>query len=323
LSLFLNNSANYDKGEEIVVDPDQEPQERIMGGAIYLYRCDTPVIIDSCKFISNISANVGGAVAMAETYSTEMLVTGCFFKDNEALTRGGGAIRMLGASPILKNSKFVRNSAERGGAIHGSYGANARIDGCNFVGNCSQKAGGAIFFAHDSSPVIIKSVLNYNTVLEDSDMGGGAIAIHANCSADIEYCHFEYNKAPAGGAILITLRNITPEDSCFLYCDYFKNNEVYLENRGTAIELADYNRVSTGNLIFNDTGRPGVEILVAVGAFPIRLPGEPDFRNNYWERGSSHNLVKSVSWKHGLDPADVIVGDDLEELPACATSPAD
>ncbi len=316
--LFEGNEALYDKGEEIVVDPSQLPDERIMGGAVYFYRPDSPVGVVRCSFSGNASAHVGGALALVESYGLPAYVVGCSFNGNATGAKGGGAVRLLGASPRFIDCIFDVNDAERGGAIHASYDANLTLSGCTFTANRAARMGGALFIAHESHAAVTDCTFEDNEVDAGSDMGGGAISIHSNGSAELEACSFTGNIAPEAGALLLTHKKMLDSFPVRAACCSFSGNIALTEGAPHAIEAIDWNHIEIEECTFANAAGSGIEVLVGVGVFEERTDHAADFSGNYWEFGSSEDLVATVSWEQGLDEPEIITGDNLGEPAACA-----
>lgn len=83
---------------------------------------------------------------------------------NGFTTGGGGAIRLDGSSPTLRNILFLNNEAGTGGAIHGQASSPA-IEGCTFHGNAADQ-GQAIYCEGGSAPTA-------NCVLITGSIGSG------------------------------------------------------------------------------------------------------------------------------------------------------
>lgn len=116
---------------------------------------------------------------------------------------GGGAIRVYGASSVLKNCKFLSNvsTSERGaGAVFFWYGNNHIVDNCEFINNTDNGVnavgGGGAIHTWDNSVQIINSKFTNNTSIN----AGGAV--YGNFyNLVISNCEFVNNSAPSGGAI--------------------------------------------------------------------------------------------------------------------------
>ena len=165
---FYGNTAELDRGagvfclggwlqlSDCVFAGNSAPNS---GGAVYSGECSYPATIVRCVFESNTTTWNGGGV-FTESYIHDsmsplasssdapprvpFLLEDCVFLDNAA-GRLGGAICLwgggLGASGDVVNCRFVRNSAERGGAVADESGLGSLI-GCVFSRNSAETGGG-------------------------------------------------------------------------------------------------------------------------------------------------------------------------------------
>ena len=122
-------------------------------------------------------------------------------RDGNALN--GGAILCTGASPTIRNIRFLSNHAtgtnpsnEGGGAIANFAGSEPLIDACSFFGNTAESLGGAILNFGSSSAVIVNCVLANN-----SAFFGGAIANEQQSDALMANCTVVNNDAPIAPGI--------------------------------------------------------------------------------------------------------------------------
>lgn len=313
--LFENNASLYDKGEEIVVDEAQGALERIMGGAVYLYRPDAPARIKGCVFKDNHSLHVGGALAIAESGDVEVVVEGCVFERNLASARGGGAIRLLGAAAQINGCEFHGNEAERGGAIHASYGSRMVLRNGTLSENSSLTAGGAVFIAHRCDAQVVRTVFEGNSVEPMGLLGGGAIHVHANGSVLITKSRFLDNEAPYGGAILFTNRT-DDGDAPGIFCNQFMGNRADESGHGCAIEAIDWQALDVRGNIFGNDEADGPEAALSLGTFSRPSSGEVDVRENLWMDGTSATRVIAISGSAGRPK--FRVGQDLKEAARCS-----
>ena len=79
----------------------------------------------------------------------------------------------------------------------------------------------------------------------------------------------------------------------------------------------DWNHIDIEESIFANAAGSGVEVLVGVGVFEDRTDHAADFSGNYWEFGSSEDMVAIVSFEQGLDEPEVVVEGDLGEPASC------
>ncbi len=133
-----------------------------------------------------------------DSYASGSILEGCVFE------HGSRALRLTGASPLVKDCEFSDNSYEPaevetagGAALYIEEGSLARIQGCSFqdnhVGGYGQ--GGAIY-VNDADPIIQDCVFEGN-----SSIYGGALT-SILMAAPIVGCHFQDNEVGGeGGAI--------------------------------------------------------------------------------------------------------------------------
>lgn len=129
------------------------------GGAVYLGANTTKKgLIQQCTFISNTSANLGGAIHF-QTNSTS--VHSSSFSKNTALL-GGGAISVYGSATAgvnfeILNSLFYANEAKgtastwAGGAVFMRDYSAAKIVNSTFYANQAVNAGGAVYQANNDN----------------------------------------------------------------------------------------------------------------------------------------------------------------------------
>ncbi len=99
--------------------------------------------IRDCIFQGN-RARYGGALGLSVTRwpDAELIIDGCTFVDNSA-SNVSGAITVSASRSLIKNCRFIGNSAKKRGVIDclGSYN---RIENCLFAGNRDVEASAAI-----------------------------------------------------------------------------------------------------------------------------------------------------------------------------------
>ncbi|MFT4537917.1 MAG: hypothetical protein ACI841_004189 [Planctomycetota bacterium] len=102
----------------------------------------------------------------------------------------GGAIRMLGSSPIIRNCVFEDNSAGCwGGAVFSAHGGSPLIESCLFQNNVSGDGGGGFFSWNQSAPTIINSVFIGN----EGTTRAGAIEHLSSTLLIVRGCTFVQN----------------------------------------------------------------------------------------------------------------------------------
>jgi len=314
---FESNAALYDKGEEIVVDPQQLPDEVVMGGAIYLYRLLDRVRIVDSVFSDNRSIHVGGALAIAEAEGIEVEIVGCEFRANEAVAKGGGAVRLLGASPLFEDCLFAANLAERGGAMHASYGAHFETTDCLFHDNFAITAGGALFIAHRSDPSIRRSSFESNELDFAAPMGGGAIAVHGNGSPVIAQSFFGANRAPRGAAIAFTHRNDAGKRPAIVACNRFVENLALVAGEAALLHASDRQDLIVRGNDMDAADGPGPTVVASSGEFGGGNDVTLDLTRNFWGSGGSRQQVELRAVEPHALPA-LTLGRDLAGRPACS-----
>ncbi len=116
----------------------------------------------------------------------------------------GGAIRLRSGEVTVKQSRFINNAADRGGAISLAKAASAKLSVTNssFVGNQADYHGGAIM--NESGTVsITNSSFSGNIQVNRWQGSGGAIADRSAGQLDISNSTFSGNQAYQGGALSI------------------------------------------------------------------------------------------------------------------------
>ena len=114
------------------------------------------VIIENCIFRDNMSDYVGGAIKAESTYAN------------------------TDVSLLIKDSHFINNRANKGGAIYIHGGVEAHIIGNIFYGNFSFEDGGAIAIYWADSCIVANNLIAYDTSF--TSYYGGAIYLLAQNS---------------------------------------------------------------------------------------------------------------------------------------------
>ncbi|WP_458406148.1 Ig-like domain repeat protein, partial [Methanobrevibacter sp.] len=251
------------------------------GGAIAWYGGNGK--IEYSEFIQNYALN-GGAIFACDLYGLSnenedsfIEITGCFFKNNSAVT--GGAISVYDATGRIQDSKFINNNAslevERaseysfidslyhendGGAIFWS-GLSLDISGSDFINN-SAKNGGAISIRADEDGYGEESKISTCIFVNNTAFNGGAIYNEAD-SVTISG-QFENNTAEAnGGAIYNTGKSLHVYNSEFVF------NKA---DTGSAIfDVADKMLISDTSFISNKAGASSIMISNEVEGNTVRI----------------------------------------------------
>ncbi len=133
------------------------------------------------------------------------------------------------SSPIIKNCKFIENTARDGGAIYNNAGnggkCEPKISNCIFQHNNAFLGGGAIFNDGQNAgkclPVITKNTFKKNTA-----GFGGAIFNYGRdgeCISQIENTTFTNNKAMIQGGGIFNLRGEGISKSALINCEFTNN----------------------------------------------------------------------------------------------------
>jgi predicted outer membrane repeat protein len=125
------------------------------GGGIVI-EGPSSTLITNCTFEENWANRYGGGVYCLSVSPT---ITNCTFKANSAEERGGG-IFFHGPSdppPAITNCTFTENSANFGGGIS-CLSSEPNITNCTLTKN-SANYGGGISSQHQSSPIIVNTIL--------------------------------------------------------------------------------------------------------------------------------------------------------------------
>ncbi len=154
--------------------------------------------IKNCTIRSNTAAR-GAGIWLAN--STTATVENCLFEGNEA--SWGGAVRTTNVlSATFKNCTFSGNTAPEGskGGAHFADGyGSIPIDGCYYLNNDANVAGGALDLAGSNEFVIVNTIFAGNV----SEGTGGAIFVDTDTvDAAISNCTFYGNYAADGGRVI-------------------------------------------------------------------------------------------------------------------------
>ena len=142
------------------------------GGAINLERGELSLI--SCEFTNN-SAFLGGAV---HTVLNSMVTVknSSFVRNNANI---GGALFGLKSTVVVFSNSFTENTAFSGGAVHIQQ-AEVRIVDTNFTENKARGIGGAVTITLDAPFTIRDSTFNSNTANKEA----GAIIVYNTLNMD-------------------------------------------------------------------------------------------------------------------------------------------
>lgn len=173
-------------------------------------------------FNDQLGASIGGA-GIAVRSQGRLHLNACLIEDNWCVDEGGGLHLASSGSMRLTDVGVRGNRADgSGGGCYASRGVE--IDGCEFEGNVTSRAGGAIYTYSSNGTVITRSVFRGNEATDGGGVwfcrsgrstqfvnnlviGNSAIEIGAalyfwdNCTADIVNCTFLDNWSAVGGVI--------------------------------------------------------------------------------------------------------------------------
>ncbi len=178
-------------------------------GGVIGVRFFSKIRIDHCYFGFNTAIHPapngypsGGAIAMEES---DILIFNSTFEENSS--EYGGAIAVYwDSNPIIKNCRFINNSAiVMGGGIAVMDASSPLISGNEFIGNSVVEYGGGICVTPFNNPTAysnptIERNLFYNNVAGTT---GGAIDINAPTEMTVTNNTIVYNRSPYGGGINI------------------------------------------------------------------------------------------------------------------------
>ena len=121
---------------------------------------------ENCRFLSNSFDDEYGIISN----NGHLEIVNCLFEDNSLFLGKGSCIINYG-TVLIKDSKFINNKSEYGGAIYNK--SKLDITGSIFQGNTSEYEGGAIY--NESRLKILNSIF-----IENKSFKGGAIC-NENC----------------------------------------------------------------------------------------------------------------------------------------------
>jgi len=213
------------------------------GGAVYFNGSNG--VISRSNFTNN-RAFYNGAVYMN---SIEGTVLGCLFADNVATDSAGALGWVKKENGTILSSKFINNSAPRGGAIYLNNGTNFIIAWSKFENNTASLNGGAIFWDSGNDGNIIGSSFINNNATEN----GGAVFWNNTLNGNITDSKFIGNDAFDGGAIYFRGSNGIINQSKFINNTAYYNGAVYMNS----IEGSVDNCIFANNVATNSSGALG------------------------------------------------------------------
>jgi CSLREA domain-containing protein len=127
---------------------------------------------------------------------------------------GGGLYNDQGANATLNGVQFLENTADEGGAIHNFALATLTIDGGLAAGNIASNHGGGLWNNFQAEA----AVNSFDFLRNEADIDGAAI--HNDGSLNMELNKFEENTESDQGSGLFN----GPDGEAFLYEAWFTNN---------------------------------------------------------------------------------------------------
>ena len=180
--LFHNNSASDSAGAISITnnvtskihETNLTGNNADFGGSIYI-QLQSVLYIESCTFHRNLALYTGGAIAMGNGATLNIIETCVMGNSATAIKGAGGAIGGGHHAQLhIKNSNFTGNSANNGGGIDLQHGSSLGIENSFFHGNSApgpEGAGGAIVVLYETNLYIQGTSFMDNTAA----YGGGAI----------------------------------------------------------------------------------------------------------------------------------------------------
>lgn len=160
---FDNNTSKYragalyNEGTQVTIGDNAtfSNNSSNAAGAVYNYHFSSDpsnITIGKNATFENNTANTSYGGAVANFYGDLNVGEGAAFKGNTAATTGGAIINSsngtgyIGTATIGKNSSFVQNKANEGGAIYNDTDSIVNIKGgTSFNGNTATAGGGAVY----------------------------------------------------------------------------------------------------------------------------------------------------------------------------------
>ena len=276
-SIFVNNRAGLGGGAiandgALVISNSRfsDNSSRISGGAIVDY---AELTISSSRFSNNSSGLSGGAIASVY----QLNITSSIFTGNTAEGSGGALSTLVGDSKVI-DSKFLDNSAAKGGGAienDGAYGGpygRLIVTGSAFSGNRSTIGSGGAISSTDHNTL---SIANSSFSNNRANLAGGAVSSFGELN--ISDSTFAGNLAESrAGAILVfsastaTLAHLTVVNNLSS-----EGGGIFVWHEDTVLDV--YNSLIFGN----DGGDCNVQLnhnsgnLIADGACDPDFQGDP------------------------------------------------
>lgn len=212
------------------------------GGAVSLridFSHPTALTMRRCRFVGNLKTTGTGGAVFVGGYSTT-LIEDCWFESNRTETGSavGGALYAFGASVVVRNSTFVRNSAQIQAGAAAVGGASVLVEGNTFWGNRSDlnwpEGGSAVYF---TSAGALR-----NNVIAGSE-GDEAIGLLEGSGSVLTSCNVFWGNAQGDAVIPLSATDLAVDP---LPCDP---------------DAGDF-RVHAGSPCLPESGHPGCGTLI-------------------------------------------------------------
>ncbi|WP_333658702.1 carboxypeptidase regulatory-like domain-containing protein [Methanobrevibacter sp.] len=251
---FIKNKA-IDKGTGYIAS----------GGAIYDHSAN--LILKNSEFINNTALNNGGALELANTYTTIysgenvtteidwFVIDNCTLINNTAGVDGGAIFSGYDSVPYgnITNSIFENNIAlsGNGGAISNYFGILS-INNTRFSNNIAGENGGVIFnYGHYNFPYEYwgNITLDNCTFLNNSANNGGVVYNYNSYSkVDILNSRFNNNSALIDGGAILNYCGIVNINSSSIFSNIAGENGGAISNYG----YYEFPDIYWGNIEIND-----------------------------------------------------------------------
>ena len=197
---FHNNDAGNvggailgaDQTAIIVNDSVLNENHASYGGALFLEGKNSTLVVNDVNFTRNDASKNGGAMLISGPVITK--IDSCTFNSNRA--GYGGAIDAANNATVhLRNSEFVRNKADFGGAVYATN-TTLNVENSAFYENAAD-TGGCVYVIKYTELTILKSNFTNN----EAHFSGGVIYMSNNVDVNVVDTLFMKNKAKHGGSI--------------------------------------------------------------------------------------------------------------------------
>jgi len=151
---------------------------------------DANSIIKRCTFVNNEGRYFGGAVFFGQenvNNKTTPLLDSCILAGNK-VDQGGGGVYAVHATPTIRNSIIVNNTADYAGAVFGSHAA-ITVERCIISGNSVGKSTVVLGCVDPESDKRARITVNHCTVADnissmDTSLGLYSVALDKKCIND-------------------------------------------------------------------------------------------------------------------------------------------